>query len=96
MGRVNKLLYDIREAVMGYYSHESFKLQSPALAATEQDVERPEELDLLESLHQLGMKFTDGGYIQQPWLLMKTLEAAASGKNMFLNQTRNSAPANKE
>ncbi len=71
---------------MGYYSHESYKIQSPTMAALEPEVERPEELDLLESLHQLGMKFTDGGYIQQPWLLMKTLEAAASAKNLFLSQ----------
>jgi hypothetical protein len=92
MGRVNKLLYDIRESVMGYYSHESYKLQSPEMAALEPEVERPEELNLLESLRQLGMRFTEGGYVQQPWLLMKTLEAAENGKSLFLEQQRATIP----
>jgi hypothetical protein len=92
MGRTNKLLYEIREAVMGYYGHESYKIQSPEMAALEKEVERPEELDLLESLRQLGMRFTEGGYVQQPWLLMKTLEAAEDGKSLFLKQQRATIP----
>ncbi len=71
---------------MAYYAHESFKQTSPEMAATEEAVPRPEELGLLEELTTLGMRFTDGGYVQQPWFLMKSLEAAAAGKSMFYNQ----------
>ncbi len=71
---------------MSYYARESFKQTSPEMAATEADVPRPEELGLLEELTTLGMKFAAGGYIDQPWFLMKSLEAAAAGKSMFYNQ----------
>jgi len=80
------MLLAIRESVFGYYAHESFKATSPEMAKLEPSVPKPSELSLLESLTNLGMKFTDGGYVQQPWLLLKSLEAAAAGKGMFYDQ----------
>ncbi len=56
------------------------------MAALEPDVPRPPELGLLDQLTVMGMKFAAGGYIDQPWFLMKTLEAAAAGKAMFFDQ----------
>ena len=72
--------------MFAYYSHQAFKATSPQLAATEPDVPRPPELGLLEELTVLGMKFAGGGYINQPWLLMQTLGAAAAGKGLFFDQ----------
>ncbi len=59
---------------------------SPELAATEPEAPKPPELSLLDELTAMGMKFADGGYINQPWLLMKSLEAAAAGKGLFFDQ----------
>lgn len=78
---------------MAYYAHESFKQTSPQLAATEESIPRPEELNLLDQLTALGMKFADGGYKDQPWFLMKCLEAASAGKNMFVEQQIRTTPS---
>lgn len=53
------------------------------MAAMEPSVEKPEELVLLETLLALGLQPRSGGYFDQPWLLMKSMEAAAAGKAMY-------------
>lgn len=69
---------------MAYLSDRAYKATNPQLAAIEPDVPKPEELSLLDSLMALGVMPKEGGYFDQPWLLIKSLEAAASAKNMYM------------
>ncbi len=69
---------------MAYLGDRSYKAQYPDMATIDPDVPKPEELSLLDSLMALGVMPKEGGYFDQPWLLIKSLEAAASAKNMFM------------
>ena len=67
---------------MVYYSSISFAQASPQMAATQESPSKPEELILLDDLHGLRMSFLDGGYVDQPWLVMQLLMTAAQAREL--------------
>lgn len=67
---------------MVYYSGLSYAQASPQMAQTQERPIKPEELVLLDDLTGLRMSFLDGGYIDQPWLLVNILAAAAQAREM--------------
>jgi hypothetical protein len=79
---VRELLEDIRERVLVYYSNLNWAQASPQIAATQENPSKPEELILLDDLGALGLPFKDGGYIDQPWLLMQMLTVAAQARSL--------------
>ncbi len=73
---------------MVYYSAQNFAQASPQMAATLENPSKPEELILLDDLNGLRMSFLDGGYVDQPWLLMQLLMAAAQARELSYTASR--------
>lgn len=89
------LFEDVRERVMVYYSAQNFAQASPQMAATLENPNKPEELILLDDLNGLRMSFLDGGYVDQPWLLMQLLMAASQARELSYSASRDAVnPSN--
>jgi len=50
------------------------------MAETLERPNKPEELTLLDDLLGLGIPFVDGGYVNQPWILIQQLAVAAQAR----------------
>ena len=83
LDRVRVSLEDIRERVYAYYGQQALASASPDLAALDPVVSVPEELVLADTLFALHTTLVDGGYLQQPWLLMQMLEAAVTARSLY-------------
>ncbi len=84
--RVQDMIYDVKERVMAWYSHQNLKALDPVLARTQSDIVKPEELILLENLSALHCLPCSGGYLDQPGTLIRILAAAAEAKGLFFQQ----------
>lgn len=69
--------------MLTYYSYQNLRSNSPDLAALEIAPKKPEELSLYETLMSMNMPFQEGGYIDQPWIIMQAIKTAAGARAQF-------------
>jgi hypothetical protein len=89
---VRRLLDEIRENVLAFYSYQNFKQASPQMAALQEAPSKPGELILLDDLSGLRMPFVGGGYVDQPWLLIQLMAAAAQAREVSYQSLSSTAP----
>jgi len=79
----------VQDRVLDYFTTNEYRSAMPGYAQMEGDnqrvVEKPEELILAETLIATGQTFLSGGYVDQPWIIMKVCETALTAKALYRN-----------
>jgi len=74
------IVEEIEQQVQDYYGY----LNELRLGASNKVPVKPDILTALETLEKFGMKIVDGGFYDQPAIIIELLEVARNSKEMML------------